>query len=204
MILATAAIVGFATGFSLILAIGAQNTFVLRQGLMRSHVFAVCLTCALSDAILIAGGVAGFGALAMTFPALMKIMLWAGAAFLFVYGLMRFWAAWTGSGVITVSGASASLAATLTTCLALTWLNPHVYLDTFALIGSISTQFTTLAEKCAFASGAIAASFAFFFTLGYGSRLLAPLMKSAEAWVVFDIFVGSVMWMIATSLILST
>lgn len=201
MSLATAAAVGFATSFSLILAIGAQNTFVLRQGLMRSHVFAVCLACALSDAILIAGGVAGFGALVTVFPALLDIVLWAGAAFLFIYGAMRFRAAWKGSGAIAVNGPAASLSATLVTCLALTWLNPHVYLDTFALIGSISAQYTTVAEKLSFTAGSISASFVFFFSLGYGSRLLAPLMKSEKAWVVFDVLVGTVMWLIAISLV---
>jgi L-lysine exporter family protein LysE/ArgO len=203
MSLATPAVVGFATSFSLILAIGAQNTFVLRQGLMKSHVFAVCLVCGLSDAIRIAGGVAGFGALVTTFPRLLDIILWAGAAFLFVYGLMRFRAAWTGSGAIAAEGATASLAATLATCLALTWLNPHVYLDTFALIGSISAQYKVLAEKLAFGAGAIIASFVFFFSLGYGSRLLAPLMISARAWIIFDILVGAIMWLIAFGLIAS-
>ena len=204
MILITAASIGFATGFSLILAIGAQNTFVLRQGLLRSHVFAVCLACALSDAILIAAGVAGFGALVAAIPTLMNIMLWGGAAFLFVYGLLRFRSALNGTDTANTATTAASLGATLATCLALTWLNPHVYLDTFALIGSISAQFETQAEKLAFTSGAITASFTFFFGLGYGSRVLEPLMESARAWQVFDVIVGCVMWMIAVGLVINT
>ena len=204
MILATAATVGFATGFSLILAIGAQTTFVLRQGLMRSHVFAICLTCAASDAILIAAGVAGFGALVTAIPALMDIMLWGGAAFLFVYGLLRFRSTLNGAGAIDAQAMTTSLGTTLVTCLALTWLNPHVYLDTFALIGSISAQYVSLSEKLAFTIGAISASFVFFFALGYGSRILAPLMKSARTWQIFDLLVGVVMWMIAIGLVAST
>jgi L-lysine exporter family protein LysE/ArgO len=200
---AAAAAVGFVTSFSLILAIGAQNAFVLRQGLMREHVFAVCLTCGLSDAILITAGVAGFGAIVATWPWLTDLMLWGGAVFLVVYGALRFRAAFRGESFSVSGGAAAPLSATLATCLALTWLNPHVYLDTFALIGSVSAQFEQPSEKAAFAIGAIAASFTFFFALGYGSRLLVPLMRTPRTWQILDIGIGLVMWAIAAGLIAS-
>ncbi len=194
---------GFITSFSLILAIGAQNAFVLRQGLMRAHVFAVCLTCGLSDAILITAGVAGFGALAAAWPSLTLAMLLAGAAFLIAYGALRLRAAFQGSSALAATGEPAPLAPTIATCLALTWLNPHVYLDTFALIGSISAQYPELPAKTAFGTGAVLASFAFFFALGYGSRLLAPVMRTPRTWQVLDIGIGLVMWAIAAGLVLS-
>ena len=131
-----AAVAGFALGFSLILAIGAQNAFVLRQGLRNSHVFAVCLTCALSDAVLIATGVAGFGALVSAAPGLETAMRIGGAGFLIWYGARTLRAAWIGGEVLEAgSGEAARLRPALLTCLALTWLNPHVYLDTVVLLG---------------------------------------------------------------------
>jgi len=193
-----AGIAGFALGFSLILAIGAQNAFVLRQGLRREHVFAVCLTCALSDAILIAAGVAGFGALAEAIPGLEAAMRFGGAAFLVWYGARNLRAAWRGGQVLEAGRAAGSLRVALLTCLALTWLNPHVYLDTVVLLGSISAQY---AQKLAFALGAMTASFVFFFSLGYGARLLAPLFRRPGAWRVLDVIVGLTMWAIAAKLI---
>ncbi|WP_205524095.1 LysE/ArgO family amino acid transporter [Oceanomicrobium pacificus] len=199
-----ATLTGFLTSISLILAIGAQNAFVLRQGLARSHVFAVCLTCALSDAILITLGVAGFGVVVAAYPSLPRIMVWAGAAFLLFYGATRFHAAWKGHAGIDLSGKAAPqrLGTVLATCLALTWLNPHVYLDTFGLIGAVSTGFAG-AVKTGFAIGAVTASFVFFFSLGYGARLLTPIMQSARSWVVLDILIGLVMWALAVGLVLS-
>jgi L-lysine exporter family protein LysE/ArgO len=195
------ALTGFATAFSLILAIGAQNAFVLRQGLMRAHVFWLCLFCATSDAILITAGVAGFGALVTLFPAFPTIMSLAGAAFLLVYGAMRFFAAWKADYEMTLAGVSGSLTATLATAAAFTWLNPHVYLDTLGLIGAISTQFTDPSERLSFGIGAVSASFVFFFSLGYGARLLAPIMQSARAWQRLDVLIGAVMWILAYGLI---
>ncbi len=192
-----AAIAGFALGFSLILAIGAQNAFVLRQGLRRAHVLPVCLACALSDAVLIAAGVAGFGALAEAVPGLEVAMRWGGAAFLFWYGARSFLAAWRGGEVLEAGAGAGSLRAALLTCLALTWLNPHVYLDTVVLLGSVSAQYE---RKLAFALGGMAASFTFFFALGYGARLLAPLFRRPASWRVLDAGVGVVMWAIALSL----
>lgn len=195
------ALTGFATGFSLILAIGAQNAFVLRQGLLRQHVFWLCLLCAASDALLIVAGVIGFGAVVALYPALPQIMAWGGAAFLLVYGALRFIAAWRGDYSLVLSGKSASLGATLATGAAFTWLNPHVYLDTLGLVGAISTQFAITAEKTAFTVGAVIASFVFFFSLGYGARLLAPVMQSARAWRILDIGIGIVMWALAVKLL---
>ncbi|MGJ8583090.1 MAG: LysE/ArgO family amino acid transporter [Marinosulfonomonas sp.] len=198
-----AATTGFLTGFSLILAIGAQNAFVLRQGLIKAHVFWLCLLCALSDAVLILAGIVGFGALVSYFPIFPKLMAFGGAAFLAVYGLMRFLAAYRGDYDMVLEGRSLGLWPTLATAAAFTWLNPHVYLDTLGLIGAVSTQFNSTATKTAFAIGAVTASFVFFFSLGYGARLLAPIMQSTKAWRLLDVGIGAVMWVLSLSLLLS-
>ncbi|TMM51886.1 LysE/ArgO family amino acid transporter [Sulfitobacter sabulilitoris] len=196
----TAFVPGFLLGFSLILAIGAQNAFVLRQGLRRHHVFWVCLTCALSDAVLIGAGVAGFGALALAAPWLEAAMRWGGAAFLIWYGARNARAAWRGGEALHATGAAAQpLMPTLLTLLALTWLNPHVYLDTVVLLGSISAQYDS---RLAFGAGAVLSSFAFFFGLGYGARGLAPLFARPRSWQVLDGIVALTMWAIAAKLIL--
>lgn len=192
---------GFLSGFALILAIGAQNAFVLRQGLIRQHVLPLCLLCAVSDAILIAAGVAGFGALVEAFPAFPTIMMIAGAAFLLVYGLTRFRAALRGDYTMTLDGQGLALWPTLGIAAAFTWLNPHVYLDTLGLMGAISTQFDLSSERFAFAVGGAFASFVFFFSLGYGARLLAPIMQSARAWRRLDVLIGIVMWLLAAKLV---
>ena len=202
MSVALAAIKGFGTAFSLILAIGAQNAFVLRQGLKREHIFIVCLICALSDAILITAGVFGFGAIVDLWPGLPEVMRYGGAAFLIGYSLMRFWAAWRGSGQIDTSGKAQPLAEAVVTALALTWLNPHVYLDTLGLIGAVSTQFPWGLEKTAFGVGAVVSSFSFFFALGYGARLLAPVMGSSRSWQVLDVLIGVLMLWIAWTLLM--
>lgn len=194
------ALTGFATGLSLILAIGAQNAFVLRQGLLRQHVLPLCLLCALSDAVLIAAGVAGFGAAAQAAPWLPSVLAAGGAAFLLAYGALRLRAAWAGDYALTLAGRSAALGPTLAAGAAFTWLNPHVYLDTLGLVGAVSTRFAG-ADRLAFALGAMAASFAFFFSLGYGARLLAPVMRSARAWRVLDTGIGLVMWALAAGLL---
>lgn len=195
------AFTGFTTGFSLILAIGAQNAFVLRQGLARQHVFWLCLLCAASDALLIIAGVLGFSAIVEAAPILPQIMAWGGAAFLFVYGAMRFQAAYQGDYTMQLSGQSAGLWATLATGAAFTWFNPHVYLDTLGLVGAISTQYDIHAERYIFGFGAVIASFVFFFGLGYGARFLAPVMQSARSWRVLDIIIGVVMWALAIKLV---
>lgn len=191
---------GFGLGFSLILAIGAQNAFVLRQGLRREHVLPVVLTCAVSDAILITVGVFGFAALATWLPGLAPVMRWLGAGFLLVYGALSFRRAWIGGAALDPAhGAATSLRAALLFCLAITWGNPHVYLDTVVLIGSVAARHADQAG--AFWAGAVAASFTFFFALGYGARLLAPLMRRPGAWQGLEVLIGCVMWAIAAGLL---
>jgi L-lysine exporter family protein LysE/ArgO len=192
---------GFSLGFSLILAIGAQNAFVLRQGLRDEHLFPVCLICSLSDAILILAGVSGFHQLVSTFPSAASIARYGGAAFLFAYGLYSFYrAARAGESLEPSEIRSNSAWQSALTCLAFTWLNPHVYLDTVVLLGSVSTRFGERAG--AFASGAMAASFVFFFALGYGARLLRPVFARPGAWRILDIAIGCVMWGIGARLLL--
>ncbi|WP_170390967.1 LysE/ArgO family amino acid transporter [Ruegeria arenilitoris] len=197
--MSTSVIAGFALGFSLILAIGAQNAFVLRQGLRREHVFVLCLTCAVSDAFLIAAGVAGFGSLATAAPWFEPMMRYGGALFLTWYGLRSLASAWRGGAALEVGEAKrTSLRAALLTVLAFTWLNPHVYLDTVVLIGSISAQYE---DRMGFAIGAMSASFVFFFSLGYGSRVLSPIFARPRAWQVLDVLIGIVMLAIAWKLV---
>ncbi len=191
---------GLLLGLSLIVAIGAQNAFVLRQGLRGEHVLAVCLTCAVSDALLILAGVGGFAQASSWVPWLETATRYAGAAFLFVYGLRSFRAAVRSGNALTPADTiPVSLGATLATCLALTWLNPHVYLDTVVLVGSVSTQFTT--NKGLFALGAMTASFIFFFSLGYGASLLRPVFARPGAWRVLELGIGIVMCTISVALV---
>lgn len=195
------AFAGFTLSFGLILAIGAQNAFVLRQGLQREHVFAVCLAAALSDAILITVGISSFEAVSRLLPWVAPVFLYGGAAFLIWYGWQNFRAALRGgTGLQTSEDQSNSLKKTLLTCLALTWLNPHVYLDTVVFLGSISTDYD---NRIAFGVGAVLASFSFFFMLGYGARFLAPFFAKPAAWRVLDFGVALTMWVIAASLLLN-
>ena len=193
-------IYGFSLGFSLILAIGAQNAFVLKQGLKGEHVFLVSLICALSDAVLILIGVSGFHVLVSSFPELVSIARYGGAIFLFVYGLISFHTAWQSKHALMPSEIkSGSWINTALTCLAFTWLNPHVYLDTVVLLGSVSSQFDAEIEY--FAAGATSASFVFFFSLGYGARLLRPFFSRPRSWQILEILIGIIMWAIATRLV---
>jgi len=190
---------GWLVSTSLILAIGAQNAFVLRQGIRREHVAAVVAVCALSDALLIAAGVAGFGAASQALPWLGAAMRWGGVAFLLAYGALRFKAALKGGEALApAEGQGATLGQVLATCLILTWANPHVYLDTVALIGSISAQYAP--RQTAFGIGAATGSLTFFTALGFGARILAPLFARPQAWVVLEIIVGLTMWTIAAGL----
>ncbi len=196
-----AAFAGFFLSLGLIAAIGAQNAFVLRQGLLGRHVFVVCLTCAASDAILIAAGVAGFGALARAAPWVEPVLRYGGAAFLIVYGARSFRAAWRGGNALDAApGGPQALWPVLGACLLLTWANPHVYLDTLVLIGSVAAQLD--GRRVAFATGAILASFVFFFSLGFGARLLRPVFARPGAWRVLEFAVGCIMWTIAAGLLL--
>lgn len=193
---------GFLVSLSLIAAIGAQNAFVLRQGIRREHVLPVVLTCALSDAVLIALGVSGFGAVSGAVPWLADVMLWGGVGFLVVYGALRFRAAWRGGeALMPAAGGGAALGTVLGTCLVLTWANPHVYLDTLVLLGSLSTQYAP--HAAAFGLGAAAGSVVFFSALGFGARLLGPVFARPRAWVVLEVVVGGTMWAIAAKLALT-
>jgi len=194
-----AAVQGWLVAISLILAIGAQNAFVLRQGLRREHVGAVVLVCALSDAVLIAAGVTGFGLVSARVPWLGEAMRWGGVAFLLAYGALRFKAALAGGEALQAgSGEPAPLGRVLATCLVLTWANPHVYLDTVVLLGSIAAQYDP--HRAAFGIGAASGSLSFFTALGYGARLLAPVFANPKAWVVLEVIVGVTMWAIAAGL----
>lgn len=194
-----AAVQGYLVAISLIMAIGAQNAFVLRQGLRREHVGAVVLACATSDAILIALGVTGFGIMSAKVPWLGDAMRWGGVAFLLIYGALRFKAALTGGEALRPTvGEAAPLGKVLVTCLVLTWANPHVYLDTVVLLGSISAQYP--GQRLTFGVAAACGSFSFFAALGYGARLLAPVFANPKAWVVLEVVVGVTMWAIAAGL----
>ena len=228
---------GLGLGFSLIIAIGAQNLFVLRQGIRREHVFAVAAICALSDLTLIIVGVSGIGAVLQAVPWLVEVIRWAGAAFLVVYGLLaarrairpsgealvagdtgadaavlsdaasvpppasdRPPASGTGIATATRAARSTTLLAAVLTCLALTWLNPHVYLDTVFLLGSVAN--THGDGRWAFAVGAGAASIIWFFGLAYGARLLGGVLASPRAWRVLDGVIAVVMIALGVSLVL--
>ena len=197
---------GLGLGLSLIVAIGAQNLFVLRQGIRREHVLAVALVCAASDAALIAVGVSGLGLVVDAVPWAIGIARWAGAAFLLGYALLAAHRAWRPAAAPSVDAtpsppvARTSLTAALLTCLALTWLNPHVYLDTVFLLGSVAS--THGDTRWWFAAGAMAASLAWFFSLAYGARFLGRLFGSPAAWRILDAIIAVVMALIAISLIL--
>ena len=183
---------GFWLGLSFILAIGAQNAFVLKQGIKKEHVFLVSSLCALSDAVLIALGVGGFGYLVEAFPPLQTIAKYGGFAFLLAYGLKSFYSAWRMKHELKLQGENVtSTKKIILLTLAFTWLNPHVYLDTVILLGSVSTKFGE--DSFIFGAGAMSASFVFFFSLGYGARLLSPFFSKAGAWKVLEFFIGVIM-----------
>jgi L-lysine exporter family protein LysE/ArgO len=194
---------GAALGASLIIAIGAQNAFVLQQGLRREHVFVVAVICATVDAALIWIGAAGFGAVVSSSPALAAAAAWGGAIFLFGYGLRSFLAALRTDvlEVETPEAGGQSLRAVVAITLAVSLLNPHVYLDTVVLLGSVAAGYPS-GERAAFALGAMTASFAWFFSLAYGARLLAPLFERPRAWQVLHLIIGAIMWWIAGTLVL--
>ncbi len=191
-------------GMSLIVAIGAQNAFVLRQGLRGEHVFAVCLTCAVSDALLILLGVTSFGRIAAWLPWLDPVMRYGGSAFLVWYGAKSLRSALSSTETLTTGRPleKTGLARTLLACLAITWLNPHVYLDTVVLLGTVSTQF--VGSKVSFAMGAIVGSFLFFYALGYGAALVRPVFERPSSWRLLEGAIALVMWAIALKLIMAT
>ena len=185
---------------SLIVASGAQNAFVIRQGLSDRHVFLVCTICAFSDATLISLGVFGFGEIISNSDNLSELIRWFAISFLIIYSIIRFKAAYDGNALDIDDGknfVSAKKTAIIT--LGFTWLNPHVYLDTTVLLGTASLQFQG-DEKIAFAIGAMMSSFLFFYSLGFGARRLAPLLKTEKVWKIIDVVIGIIMIWIAWSI----
>ena len=191
---------GFATSGALIVAIGAQNAFVLRQGIKREHVLAVVLVCAVSDALLITLGVAGLGTLVQRSPALLAIARYGGAAFLIGYGVLAARRALRSESMTAAADTPLSLRAAIAACLAFTYLNPHCWLDTVVLLGAIASPLPA-DQRTWFGLGATSASFAWFFALGFGARLLRGVFARPLAWKILDGGIALVMWGIAWSLL---
>ena len=194
------ALAGFAASVVLIVAIGAQNAFVLRQGLRREHVVPVVVTCAVSDLVLIGAGIAGLGAVVAARPAAVTIIKWVGAAFLIAYAALAAKRAWQPAALKPTDRAPATLRATLLTCLALTYLNPHVYLDTVLLLGAVAQQHP---HRWLFGIGAAAASAVWFSALGLGAHKLAPMLARPAAWRILDGLIAAVMLAVAATLLTS-
>ncbi len=193
---------GLGTGAGLIIAIGAQNAFVLSQGVRKNHALTIALICSLCDVLLICIGISGVGSLIAQNAKLTTIATTGGAIFLFWYGLRSFLSAWKGGSIETDDNSLKSLKAVVIATLSVTFLNPHIYLDTVVLMGSISSKFTGTG-RYVFGAGAITASFLWFFSLSFGGRALAPYFKEPAAWKFLDIMIGIIMWLIAISLIIN-
>nr|WP_221375676.1 LysE/ArgO family amino acid transporter [Actinoplanes polyasparticus] len=196
----TSVATGFLASAVLIIAIGAQNAFVLRQGLRREHVLAVVLVCALSDLFLILAGIGGLGAVVTASPDAVTVIKWVGGAFLITYAVMAARRALRPAALQAAGRAPATLRATILTCLALTYLNPHVYLDTVLLLGSVAQQHP---HRWLFGVGAATASLVWFTALGAGAHRLAPLLARPSAWRVLDGLIAVVMLGVAGMLLLS-
>ena len=192
---------GFALSIGLILAIGPQNIFVVRQGLLRSHIFVVCLVCSLSDALLIIVGVLGLGSILAGIEGADFLISIAAALFIASYGVMRIRSSMNPVGMSISDEKAQGLASTILTLLAFTFLNPHVYLDTVILIGGASSRYS-VDDRFTFAFGASLASFLFFFALGYGARRLASVLDKPDAWKFIDRGIACVMFGIAGSIML--
>jgi len=193
---------GLATGLALIVAIGSQNAFVLRQGIRREHVLPIVLFCALSDALLIAAGIGGAGVLIRGNDTLMALTRYGGALFLGSYGLLAAWRTLQGGHMQLDASRGASLASALAACFGFTFLNPHVYLDTVVLLGSIANQHGETG-RWVFGAGAATGSVLWFSALGFGARYLAPLFQTTLAWRVLDGLIALVMATLAVSLLRS-
>lgn len=193
---------GFVLGGSLIVAIGAQNAYVLRQGLGKRHVAPLVAFCAASDAALILCGVAGLGGFVQGSPVLLQVVTWGGAAFLAWYGLEALKRAMRPGALIASDGGDANLRTVLAKAAAFTFLNPHVYLDTVVLIGALSGRFEA-PHNWSFGLGAATASLVWFAALGFGARLLAPLFARPAAWRALDLLIAAVMWIIAAGLVIA-
>jgi len=198
--LGSAGLEGFALSLGLILAIGPQNAFVMRQGLKRSHVFATCLACSLADVSLIAAGILGVGALVSSIEGAEPLIAMGAAAFLTGYGVLRVKSSMSPEAIDIDGDAEGGLSATMAALLAITFLNPHVYFDTLLLIGGASTGFVG-DERLSFGVGAALASFVFFFSLGYGAKRLSGVLNSPGAWKVIDRGIAVVMFVIAGAII---
>ena len=194
-------LVGFLASFTLIAAVGAQNAFVLRQGIRGEHVLAVAAVCTVSDIVLIAAGIAGFGVLISAHPGALAMAKFGGAAFLVGYGLLAARRAWRPSALAPSEKAPARLLEVLVTCLALTWLNPHVYLDTVVLLGALANEHRD--DRWLFGVGAVTASAVWFFTLGLGARRLAGLFSTPTKWRLLDGLIAVTMIALGVSLVLA-
>jgi L-lysine exporter family protein LysE/ArgO len=192
---------GFATTLTLIVAIGAQNAFVLRQGLRREHVLPVVLICSLSDALLISSGIAGLGALFGRSPLALEIAKYTGAAFLYAYAVVAAKRALRPGSINHADHTPAALRSVLLTTLAFTYLNPHVYLDTVILLGSLANQRGT-DGRWFYGLGAVTASFTWFFALGFFSRKLTPVFARPRAWQYLDTAIALLMTSLATWMLL--
>jgi L-lysine exporter family protein LysE/ArgO len=189
---------GILSGLALIIAIGAQNAFVIRQGLQRQHVLTVVLFCAISDALLIAAGTAGLGKAIESAPEVLEIVRWFGVTYLIFFGLKSLRSAFRHNTLTLEQGNLVSRKRTILTVLGLTFLNPHVYLDTVIFLGSIANQFP--ADKWFFSAGAMTASFLWFFFIGFGSKMAARFMVKVVFWKVLDLAVAIIMFTLATYL----
>jgi len=198
-VIVSVVLAGLGAGLSLIVAIGAQNAFVLRQGLSREHVGWVVATCVCSDILLISAGTAGLEQISLVASWALPVMKWGGVAFLVAYGFLSLRRAWKNQALTDDGQTSRRLWPTVLTCLALTWLNPHVYLDTVLLLGSLAV--THRPYQWWFAVGAMCGSCLWFPLLGYGARWLRPVFATSRSWRVLDVVIALVMWAIAASLI---
>jgi L-lysine exporter family protein LysE/ArgO len=196
-----AAVSGFLLGGSLIVAIGAQNAFVIRQGALNAHVFWICLFCAFCDAALIWGGVFGLGALIKVVPFFIPVLTYGGAAFLIWYGVKALLRALNPTGMGAEANATSSLSSALWACAAFTLLNPHVYLDTVVLVGSIANARPS-GEQVPFATGASLASLSWFFALGYGAKAIGPWLTQPKVWRGIDFCIAGIMFVLALKLLM--
>jgi L-lysine exporter family protein LysE/ArgO len=194
-------ILGFIASFTLIAAIGAQNAFVLRQGIRREHVLPVVALCTVSDIVLISAGIGGVGALISAHPSALNIAKFGGALFLVGYGLLAARRAWRPSSLNPSEKTPARLVEVLVTCAALTFLNPHVYLDTVVLLGALANEHRD--ERWLFGVGAVTASAVWFFGLGLGARRLAGLFASPLTWRILDGLIAVMMIGLGASLAIS-
>jgi len=193
---------GFGTAGGLIAAIGAQNAFVLSQGVRKNHHLIIALICIVCDVIFISAGVAGVGKVVSTNPTLSQLATWGGAGFLFFYGLRSLRSALRGGSMDINDQTIMTLKAAIITTLAVTLLNPHFYLDTVILLGSVSSQFHG-ESRLYFWIGSVSASTLWFISLSLGGQILAPLFKKQISWQILDSLVCASMWVIAASLIIN-